>query len=1129
MTGKADAVRAVSQQFKDRTNTVIEGVMAHLRDDNAKEILGPGLSPLIGRGSLKSIVTFALYADVLRMARDVLMADGMISDEEVQESLGLISVLASGFAKVRKEYASFTQLTPDTARQFLSQYESDAGLFGHANEATKWAGVNVCRNVEAKCGDSGPVNAFCGTLVSWAESVASADGMSPEEQQHLNAFRQMFASARDASHNPTPPNDAVPSNPENLLTATSIESDPHASKSHFTHIEDGAAALLADASYPLTLSSLVALSPYAAACLGKHVGGTLELNGLREISDGVAEGLSTRTKTLSLNGLVRLSDASAKHLSRCAAKLSLRGLTELPDTPGHLALATKLASQQGDLVLDGLERLGPKVAAKLSEHSGRLALRGLTRIDDEVLSALFSRSIQPELSADMLRTLFVRGSERFIAQYCIANGGDLGILQSLSPSECDLSAARAIVDAGIDLSFDEIHEIAPDIGSVLATSTHDIRIGHLATLSEESARALREHSGALIIGTVSEVSLGAAKALAEHCGPITVEDIDDLPEDVAAVLGQRSESGDSEQPLVERACELLSTVQGLATYDPADLRDVDFTLLATMAGELIQKLRDAEHVHRPAVESTCGVLERLQELADQDLADFDDVDLQQLANDAEAATRELNQGGSNESEDGVTEDKVLTRDEAERFVADPESVNLCEYASLKDDASAILASSREDLCLDGLKEISATAAQALIPHTGAVSLESLDNLTPSAAQFLSRHAGPLRELNLGAFVDEPLVFAALRKHVSLVAQVVQDDLMAQILRTKDIDKEDEYEFEFADASSRDLCDEEYYGNPMDDGLRLLAQAEGRPVWSVPLASVKDSWVCENAGAYTLYFIGERDDVLKRLETLPNHVATEEVVQHFLQQYESGDWDFLSSYGALDLEAAAALATDFPWGDGNELWLSGLQALPPEVAAALSQPQPQDSEEDKVPILVMSGLRQVTEQAAQALSGRKWALQLPNLKTLSPEVAGHLGKIPFLCVGVENLSAAAAACLTSVQELSVKTPRLEADVASSLSKNAGTLFIEVKEELSAESAMALGTRSGTLCLQGLPSLSEDVARGLASQQGKLDLCGFSNLTPEAARILCKHDGELEIVLESQPPAVAEILKQHPSLR
>ena len=76
MTGKAAAVRAVSQQFKDRTNTVIEGVMAHLRDDNAEEILGPGLSPLIGRGSLKCIVTLALYADVLRMVRVIAASRG---------------------------------------------------------------------------------------------------------------------------------------------------------------------------------------------------------------------------------------------------------------------------------------------------------------------------------------------------------------------------------------------------------------------------------------------------------------------------------------------------------------------------------------------------------------------------------------------------------------------------------------------------------------------------------------------------------------------------------------------------------------------------------------------------------------------------------------------------------------------------------------------------------------------------------------------------------------------------------------------------------------------------------------------------------------------------------------------
>jgi ankyrin repeat protein/tetratricopeptide (TPR) repeat protein len=192
MTGKADAVRAVSQQFKDRTNAVIDGVMAHLRDDNAKEILGTGLSPLIGRGPLKSIVTFALYADVLRMVRDMVMADGEISDEEVQESLGLLSVLAAGFAKVRsKDYASFASLSTHTARAFLSQYGSDKGLFGYENAATQWAGVKACRNVREHCTDSAPLEQLGQTLVDWAQQLIAADGVQPAEQATLDQLKAM--------------------------------------------------------------------------------------------------------------------------------------------------------------------------------------------------------------------------------------------------------------------------------------------------------------------------------------------------------------------------------------------------------------------------------------------------------------------------------------------------------------------------------------------------------------------------------------------------------------------------------------------------------------------------------------------------------------------------------------------------------------------------------------------------------------------------------------------------------------------------------------------------------------------------------------------------------------------------
>lgn len=322
MTGKADAVRAVSQQFKDRTNTVIEGVMAHLRDDNAKEILGPGLSPLIGRGDLKSIVKFALYADVLRMVRDMVMADGEISDEEVKESLGLLSVLAAAFAKVRKEYASYTQLSNENACQFLSQYEADAGLFGYANEVTKWAGVELCRNIQSDCGDSGPNDAFSGSLVAWAESIAGSDEMVATERQVL----------------------------ESLYALTG-----HASDSEVTAGEGGLTKAIAQQflndEESVDLSEFSSLDEEAIRCL------------------------SGSDRHLNLDGIVHLSAASAKALAGYRGSISLGGLTTLSD-----AIASELAQSIGDRNLGNITHL-PRHQADLFANNPRLTFDRLSSIE----------------------------------------------------------------------------------------------------------------------------------------------------------------------------------------------------------------------------------------------------------------------------------------------------------------------------------------------------------------------------------------------------------------------------------------------------------------------------------------------------------------------------------------------------------------------------------------------------------------------------------------------------------------------------------------------------------------------------------------------------------------------------
>jgi acyl carrier protein len=470
----------------------------------------------------------------------------------------------------------------------------------------------------------------------------------------------------------------------------------------------------------------------------------------------------------------------------------------------------------------------------------------------------------------------------------------------------------------------------------------------------------------------------------------------------------------------------------------------------------------------------------------------------------------------------------LDQEIARQFLKDSRSVDLDGFSALDDDAAELLASSRKDLCLDGLIEISAAAAKALIPHTRAVSLQSLQRVSLAAAEFLSQHVGPLRDLNLKAFVEDPAVFAALRRHSSLVSQIIDNDYqLIQLLSAKDIDTEGSSVFGCADASSRELNDEEYCGDPVADGLRLVEKAEGQPVWMVQLCHVKSEWEFEDIGEHSLYFVGERDDVLRRIDALPNRIATVQIVRKCLREFDSDGGVSFQTFGALDAAAAGLLASDFPWGEGNELRLSGILHLPPEVAASLSRPLPQDDHSDKVPSLVLSGCRDVSEETAQALSSRKWGLQFPYLRTVSPEAAEYLARVPFLFLGVEELSAAAAARLATCRDLGIRMPRLNADVASSLSKTAGPLCIEIRDNLSVEAASALGARCGTLVFLNLRSLSAAAGKELASHQGTLDL-GSCELSLEAAKALCHHDGEL-LVSKSQPPDVAAILKQHPSVR
>jgi predicted DNA-binding WGR domain protein len=125
----------------------------------------------------------------------------------------------------------------------------------------------------------------------------------------------------------------------------------------------------------LRLGGLKSLSDAAAESLSKHKG-QLNLGELKSLSDAAAESLSKHNGQLNLYDLKSLSDAAAEALSKHKGYLNLAGLESLSDTPGHIALAKKLASQKDELWLNELTSLSAAAAKALSKHEGELKLRG---------------------------------------------------------------------------------------------------------------------------------------------------------------------------------------------------------------------------------------------------------------------------------------------------------------------------------------------------------------------------------------------------------------------------------------------------------------------------------------------------------------------------------------------------------------------------------------------------------------------------------------------------------------------------------------------------------------------------------------------------------------------------------
>jgi len=137
-------------------------------------------------------------------------------------------------------------------------------------------------------------------------------------------------------------------------------------------------------------------------------------------------------------------------------------------------------------------------------------------------------------------------------------------------------------------------------------------------------------------------------------------------------------------------------------------------------------------------------------------------------------------------------EKRLTKEIAEQFLKDEDSMDLREFAVIDDDAAESLSRHEgEELALDGLTTFSDAAAEALGMHTGVdLSLNGLTSLSDKAAESLGMHEGERLSLD-GLTSLSDVAFESLSKCEGslslngLVLQIVRSVLDEPIVEQDD--------------------------------------------------------------------------------------------------------------------------------------------------------------------------------------------------------------------------------------------------------------------------------------------------------------------------------------------------------
>jgi hypothetical protein len=145
-------------------------------------LLSPAAPQLLRQLPDKAMVSLALLADCLQVAHATMIADGSVSQDEIDAAFPLLYLAGKWYARSLRGYQPFTRLTHDDARGFLSAYERDTSPFGYAHRDTRWLGLELCRYA-AVAGDATALDVYEQMILRLMDALAHVAGTSVEEKR----------------------------------------------------------------------------------------------------------------------------------------------------------------------------------------------------------------------------------------------------------------------------------------------------------------------------------------------------------------------------------------------------------------------------------------------------------------------------------------------------------------------------------------------------------------------------------------------------------------------------------------------------------------------------------------------------------------------------------------------------------------------------------------------------------------------------------------------------------------------------------------------------------------------------------------------------------------------------------